>query len=62
MKIYNELREAIKEVTADMDETEDFKMQFSNLIDNYFENSYGDSDVKNLIEKVKFEEVSSNGN
>jgi hypothetical protein len=62
MKLYDELNNAINEIVATMNEHDDFKLQFPKIIENYFEDSYTDSDLNNAIEKIRLVEDNTNGN
>jgi len=62
MKLYEELESAIEEIVSGMDESPEFKMQFPKIIENFFDESYMDSDLNNAIEKIKFKEGSIGGN
>lgn len=62
MKPYKELESAIEEIVDAMNESDDFKLQFPKVIENFFEDSYTDSDLNNAIEKIRLVEDSVNGN
>lgn len=62
MKLYSELKSAINEIVDEMNESDDFKLQFPKVIENYFEDSYTDSDLNNAIEKIRLLEDSTDGN
>lgn len=62
MSLYRELSDAIKEVVDLSPESVEFKQRFSKLIENYFDNSYQDSDISELIDLVQSVEDPEDGN
>lgn len=62
MSLYRELSDAIKEVVDLSPESVEFKQRFSKLIENYFDNSYQDSDISELIDLVQSVEEPEDGN
>lgn len=62
MSLYRELSDAIKEVVDSSPESVEFKHRFSKLIENYFDNSYQDSDISELIDLVQSVEDPEDGN
>ena len=62
MSLYLELSDAIREVIDSSPESVEFKQRFSKLIENYFDNSYQDSDISELIDLVKLVEGPEDGN
>lgn len=56
MSLYYELSTSIEEVMNRVEETPEFKKRLSKLIENYFDNSYQDNDISELIELVEAEE------
>lgn len=57
MKICKEMQEVIEEMLPGLDETEEFKKQFGNLIENYYKGSVADETIQRVIELVHFDEV-----
>lgn len=49
MKVYDELRESMQETVGDINETPEYKQRFVKLIENYFDQSYTDQDISDLI-------------
>ncbi len=62
MSLYREISDAIREVIDSSPESVEFKQRFSKLIENYFDNSYQDSDISELIGLVQSMEDSEDGN
>lgn len=62
MKLYKELYEAIEEIVSSTEESNVFKSRFSKLIENYFENSYTERDINDVIELIEIPEEHINGN
>ena len=62
MSLYRELSDAIKEVINLSPESVEFKQRFSKLLENYFDNSYQDSDISELIDSVQSLEDPEDGN
>lgn len=62
MSLYRELSDAIKEVINLSPESVEFKQRFSKLLENYFDNSYQDSDISELIDSVQSMEDTEDGN
>jgi len=62
MSLYREISDAIREVIALSPESVEFKQRFSKLIENYFDNSYQDSDISELIDLVQSMEDPEDGN
>lgn len=62
MSLYLELSDAIREVIDSSPESVEFKQRFSKLIENYFDNSYQDSDISELIDLVQLVEGPEDGN
>lgn len=62
MSLYRELSDAIKEVVDLSPESVEFKQRFSKLIESYFDNSYQDSDISELIDLVQSVEEPEDGN
>lgn len=62
MSLYRELSDAIKEVINLSTESVEFKQRFSKLVENYFDNSYQDSDISELIDLVQSMEDPEDGN
>jgi hypothetical protein len=61
MKLYKELSEAISETIEVTQESDEFKTRLSKLIENYFENSYTDRDINEVIEMTSVSGELSNG-
>jgi len=49
MKVYDELRESMQETVGNINETPEYKQRFIKLIENYFDQSYTDQDISDLI-------------
>ncbi len=62
MSLYREISDAIREVIDSSPESVEFKQRFSKLIENYFDNSYQDSDISELIDLVQPMEDPEDGN
>lgn len=62
MSLYREISDAIKEVMDSSPESVEFKQRFAKLIENYFDNSYQDSDISELIDLVQSMEDTEDGN
>ncbi len=62
MSLYREISDAIREVIDSSPESVEFKQRFSKLIENYFDNSYQDSDISELIGLVQSMEDPEDGN
>ncbi len=62
MSLYREISDAIREVIDSSPESAEFKRRFSKLIENYFDNSYQDSDISELIDLVQSMEDPEDGN
>lgn len=62
MKLYQELSEAIIETVSSTQESTEFKVRFSKLIENYFDSSYTDRDINDVIELTSLSEEGTNGN
>ncbi len=62
MNRYREIFDAIREVIDSSPESVEFKQRFSKLIENYFDNSYQDSDISELIGLVQSMEDPEDGN
>lgn len=62
MKLYEELAEAMADTVAATEESNDFKSRFSKLIENYFEGSYAERDINDVIGLIGLAEESTNGN
>lgn len=62
MSLYREVSDAIREVIDSSPESTEFKQRFSKLIENYFDNSYQDSDISELIGLVQSMEDPEDGN
>lgn len=57
MKVCDEMQEAIDFVINDLNETEEFKKQFKNLIYNYYKGSVANETIQRVLEQVQFDEV-----
>lgn len=53
MSLYSELSSSIKEVMEQSGENQEFKGRLSKLIENFFDNSYQDHDISELIDLVQ---------
>jgi hypothetical protein len=53
MKLYEELADAIIETVNSTEETDEFKLRLGKLIENYFENTYTESDIDSVIELIQ---------
>lgn len=62
MSLYREISDAIREVIDPSPESAEFKLRFSKLIENYFDNSYQDSDISDLIALAQLMEDSEDEN
>lgn len=62
MSLYREISDAIREVIDSSPESVEFKQRFSKLIENYFDNSYQDSDISELIDLVQLMGDPEDGN
>jgi len=62
MKLYEELKDAIAEVTSVAEETSEYKVRFSKLIENYYDNSFAERDINDVIELIEFTGDCTNGN
>ena len=56
MSLYKELSSSIDDVIAHANETDDFKKQFTRLIENFFSSNSTDSDISDVIELVRLPE------
>lgn len=56
MELYNELKEAISECMNGSEESPEFKRRFSKLIENYFDKSTNDNDIKEVINLIQMPE------
>lgn len=61
MSLYEEISVTIREVLNHSDETMDFKNRYLKLIENYFDNSFQDNDISELIDLVSLQQEGSNG-
>lgn len=52
MKIYKELEEAINEETTRIDETDQFKRQFTKLVENYMDGMGAESEIAGIINQI----------
>ena len=62
MKLYEELTQAMAETISATEESSTFKIRFSKLIENFFENSYAEHDINDVINLVDLVEENANGN
>lgn len=62
MKLYEELKEAMAEIVSATEESNEFKTRFSKLIENYFESSYTERDINDVIGLIGLTEESANEN
>jgi hypothetical protein len=62
MKLYEELSNAMNEVVSVTEESSDFKPRFTKLIENYFDSSYVERDIDDVIELINLSEGNSDGN
>lgn len=62
MSLYREISDAIREVIDASPESEEFQSRFSKLIENYFDNSYQDADISELIDLAQLEEDPEDAN
>jgi hypothetical protein len=62
MKLYKELIEAVTEVVSGSIESTVFKNRFSKLIENFYEDSYAERDINDVIDQVNLVEDNINGN
>lgn len=56
MELYNELKEAINECMDASVESLEFKRRFSKLIENFFDKSTNDNDIKEVVNLVQISE------
>lgn len=56
MELYKELKEAISECMNESEESPDFRRRFSKLIENYFDKSTNDNDIKEVINLIQTSE------
>jgi len=56
MSLYKELSSSIDDVIANAKETDDFKKQFTRLVENFFGSNSTDSDISDVIELVRLPE------
>jgi len=61
MKLYDELTVSISEIISVSDESAEFKARFSKLIENYFDSSYAERDINDVINMVGLTEAEANG-
>lgn len=61
MSLYSELSTSIAEVMARSSETQEFKNRLQKLIENYFDGSYQDNDISELIDLVQLVEEEPDG-
>lgn len=57
MKMYEELKSAIREATREMPESEEFKQRFSKLLENYMDEMKAESEIADMIEMVSLNGV-----
>ena len=62
MKLYEELFAAQSETISATEESNEFKTRFSKLIENYYDSSYAESDINDVIGLIGLAEKSTNGN
>lgn len=55
MELYDELKEAINECMNESTENQEFKRRFSKLIENFFDKSTNDNDIRDVIALVETE-------
>ena len=56
MELYKELKDAINECMNISAETPEFKRRFNKLIENFFDKSINNNDIKEVINLVKIPE------
>lgn len=59
MELYDELKEAINECMNNSEESPEFRRRFSKLIENFFDKSTNDNDIRDVIDLVKLPEGNS---
>lgn len=62
MELYDELRSAIKEILEGVSESIEFKSRFEKLVENYFDDSYTERDINEVIGLISTSEGDSSGN
>lgn len=62
MKLYDELSSAVKETLDSTNESMEFKSRFEKLIENYFDDSYTERDINEVISQISIPEENSNEN
>ncbi len=62
MKLYKELSDAMSEIISATKESTEFKARFLKLIENYFDNSYTERDINDVIELIGLTEDNTDGN
>jgi hypothetical protein len=53
MSLFNEMKEAIDECMRVSEESLEFKNRFSKLIENIFDKSANDSDIKEVVDLIQ---------
>lgn len=62
MKLYDELSSAVKETLDSTNESMELKSRFEKLIENYFDDSYTERDINEVISQISIPEENSNEN